>query len=382
MENRNRVVIAGAGITGLTIAFRLKQKGIPFLLLEALPAPGGKIGTLEKNGFHLDLGPATCARNQPLTELISDLGISSKVILPTRAFRKRYIDSKRKLHAIPPHPIHWLLTEILSFRSKLSIFKDLCVSPSLFQEDESVSNFVRRHFSEEVLQRLFDPIINGIYAGSPDRLSILSVMPWLKKLEGEHGSIIKGLWKNRKNLNLKREIISFRGGFKTLIEAMATEIGESLLFNARVNEIKADGESLKLSFSESGELKEMAIQQLILTLPAPDAGQVLCKIDSEIAETLNTITYNPIWQIYCSLESQGFTGFDGFGFLIPSAEKMTLLGGAHNSGLFPGRAPQGRELFTLFCKSNTEDEATIVRNVSSDFVSLFNLAVPPDTPEI
>ena len=73
MENRNRIVIAGAGITGLTIAFRLKQKGIPFLLLEALPAPGGKIGTLEKNGFHLDLGPATCARNQPLTELRSAL---------------------------------------------------------------------------------------------------------------------------------------------------------------------------------------------------------------------------------------------------------------------------------------------------------------------
>src|SRR5258706_3726291 len=166
MESGSRVVIVGAGISGLTIAFRLKKKGIPFLILEESAVAGGKTGTLHKDGFELDLGPVSCARHPSLDRLINDSGLATCVLIPSKAVGHRFIFSKGKLHSLVPHPVKLLTSNILSLRGRLNIFKDLGLRPSPAYaeaasagrptyapiasgappEDESVSDFVQRHF--------------------------------------------------------------------------------------------------------------------------------------------------------------------------------------------------------------------------------------------
>jgi oxygen-dependent protoporphyrinogen oxidase len=408
MESGSPVVIVGAGISGLTIAFRLKKKGIPFLLLEESAVTGGKIGTLQKDGFELDLGPVSCARNPALDKLIHDSGLEGSVLLPSKTVSNRFIYSSGRLHPVVPHPVKLLTNNILSLRGRLNIFKDLRVKQSAayvpisigasagrpayaeaassfaeaapadkpagrpVPEDESVTDFVQRHFGKEVLQKLFDPVLSGIYAGDPDRLSVLSVLPLLKKLERENGSVIRGLWRNRKNLNLKRGIISFQGGFQSLTETLVKEIGPSLHLNARVEAIKQSGEVIEVVVTENGEQKKIISRKLILTLPAPGAALLLANLDLPISETLKSIPYNPVSQVYCVVENKDFNPFDGFGFLVPSTEKMVLMGAVHNSGLFAKKAPAGYSLFTLFFKGRSNDEATF-RQLLKEFTSILKI---------
>ena len=383
MESGSHVVIVGAGISGLTIAYRLKKKGIPFLLLEEFAVAGGKIGTLQKDGFELDLGPVSCARNPALDKLIHDSGLDGSVLLPSKTVSKRFIYSGSRLHPVVPHPLKLLTNNILSLRGRLNIFKDLRVKQSAayaeaapvgrpVPKDESVTDFVQRHFGKEVLQKLFDPVLSGIYAGDPDRLSVLSVLPLLKKLEGENGSVIRGLWRNRKNLNLKRGIISFQGGFQSLTETLVKEIRPSLHLNTRVEEIKQSGEVIDVVVTENGERKKIISRKLILTLPAPGAAVLLADLDLPISETLNSIPYNPVNQVYCAVENKDFNPFEGFGFLVPSAEKMILMGAVHNSGLFAKKAPAGYSLFTLFFKSRSNDEATL-RQLMQEFMTILKI---------
>src|SRR3981189_2830114 len=130
MESGSHVVIVGAGISGLTIAFLLKKKGIPFLLLEESAVAGGKIGTLQKDGFELDLGPVSCARNPALDKLINDSGLEGSVLLPSKTASNRFIYSSGRLHPVVPHPVKLLTNNILSLRGRLNIFKDLRVKQS------------------------------------------------------------------------------------------------------------------------------------------------------------------------------------------------------------------------------------------------------------
>jgi oxygen-dependent protoporphyrinogen oxidase len=376
MESGNRVVIVGAGISGLTIGFRLKKKGIPILLLEESAVAGGKISTLHQDGFELDLGPVTCSMNPALDKLINDSGLNESVILPSKTVSKRFIFSNGRLHSIVPHPVSLLTNKILSLRGRLDIFKDLRPGPSPVPGDESVTDFVQRHFGKEILQKLFDPVLSGIYAGDPDRLSIRSVMPLLKRLESENGSVIRGLWSNRKDLNLKREIISFAGGFQSLTETLVKEIGTSLHVSTRAEEITRSGEIIEVIATENGERKKIICRHLILTLPAPGAARLLANFDDRISEMLNSIPYTPMNQVHCVIENKDFKGFDGFGFLVPSAEKMVLMGVVHNSGLFARKAPAGYSLFTLFFKGQANDEPTR-RQLMREFTSILKIRSSP-----
>jgi oxygen-dependent protoporphyrinogen oxidase len=279
---------------------------------------------------------------------------------------------------VVPHPVKLLTSNILSLRGRLNIFKDLGLRPSATTaaEDESVSDFVLRHFGKEALQKLFDPVLGGIYAGDPDRLSARFVMPSLKKLESYNGSVIKGLWRNRKGLRLNREIISFSGGFQSLTETLVKEIGTSLHLNTRAEEIKQSGEIIEVVATENGERKKIICEKLILTLPAPGAALLFANVDLRISEILKSIPYNPMTQMYCVIENKDFNGFDGFGFLVPSSENKALMGAVHNSGLFVEKAPVGYSLFTLFFKSQANDEATL-RQVVQEFMSILKIRSVP-----
>lgn len=337
--------VVGGGISGLSIAYRLKQSGKDVTVFESAPDIGGKIGTINRNGFELDLGPITCSETPSLQKLISDLGIADKVTSASSASSIRYIYSKDRIHRVGPHPLKILGSSLLSFGGKLGLLKDL-FSKNETNEDESVSEFVKRHFGVEALNKLFNPVLNGIYAGDCERLSIKSTMTLVKRMAVEHKSVIKGLKKEKDKLKPRR-IISLDGGMKTLTDALSSALGNSIQTNSVVTGTAKTTNGIRLAWQTNGKSHEKEFAQVIFTTPSSVTASVIENMDKELADILQSIRYSNVTQVYCEVEL-GTSEFDGFGFLVPHEEQLSLLGAICISNIFPQKAQEGKFLFALF----------------------------------
>ena len=188
------VAVVGAGIAGLTAAYRLKRKGYRVVVYEASERAGGVIRTERREGYLAELGPNSMAAGGPaVTELITQLGLDSSRDEAQREAKKRYIVRKGKLVALPTSPSQLLTTRLLSNGAKLAIFGEPMVEPGDSPMEESVATFVRRRFNQEVLDYVVNPFVGGIFAGDPEQLSARHALPRLHDLEHTHGSVMKAV---------------------------------------------------------------------------------------------------------------------------------------------------------------------------------------------
>ena len=290
-----KIAVVGAGISGLSLAYRLKKEGNDVTVFESTARVGGKIKTVYCEGLELDLGPVSISETPELSRLVNELGL--EIIEATDATSIRYIYSKGKLHKASP------MSSLLSLGGKLSMLKALFTKKK--DEDESVASYATRRFGRQAYRRLFNPLMNGIYAGNSELLGAKTV--------------IKG--------RAPRKIISLKGGIASLTNALASKL------DVRMN----------TSFVNFNEFDEVH-----LTTPAFVTAELIRKYDSKLADQLAAIRYSSLSQIYIETVP-GRIKFDGFGFLVPSEEKMSLLGAVCISNIFPTKVSEGRRVFVLFC---------------------------------
>lgn len=344
MEVKKRVLVVGAGISGLSLAYWLRDKA-DVTLVEASDRTGGVIDTFTKDGFELDLGPVSCALTPDLEVLLTELGLTDKILTPEVASSKRYLYYKNTIHPVQQSLPRLLFHPMLSWRGRFKILGDLFQKIPATQYDESVYDFASRHFGQEATEKFFDPVLGGIYAGDIKRLSIKQTLPLLQKLEAEHGSVIKGLKAKQKEFSAnKRRIIGLQGGFKTLIQALTSTCNDVRL-NHTVQKIIPATDGARVTLSINGEIKTETFSQVYLTTPAYATAKMID--DTAVQQTLSSIPYCSVAQVHCTVTSSE-ANFDGFGFLIPSSEKLSLLGAVNNASLFPRKAVNGKILFTLF----------------------------------
>ncbi|HEY5822720.1 MAG TPA: protoporphyrinogen oxidase, partial [Cyclobacteriaceae bacterium] len=194
-----------------------------------------------------------------------------------------------------------------------------------------------------------NPILNGIYAGDSEALSISSTLPLVKRLAKEHGSVIKGLRKEKDKLKMGRMIISMKGGFSKLIESLQENLDGQLHLSAEVTAIKINDGKSTITVKEVNDEKHLTFDKVFLTVPAFASAALLKNVNTEIADQLGKIKYTNVSQIYCEVELSNEKTFDGFGFLVPAEERLSLLGAICISNIFPHKAPEGKKLFALFC---------------------------------
>ena len=202
-----RVAIVGGGMAGLSTAYHLLRDAagsrdqLEIRLYEASEELGGVIRTEREAGYLLDLGPDSIFTPKPEgLQLARELGLDSELI-EAHTERPVRILWNGRLH---PSPAGWSLvaptdwrtfvgSSLFSVRGKARVALELLVPPRGDDADESIGAFVRRRFGNEVVERMADPLLAGIHAGDPERLSIRHTFPQLPALEREHGSIIRGL---------------------------------------------------------------------------------------------------------------------------------------------------------------------------------------------
>ena len=180
------VAIIGGGITGLSAAYTLEKLGTPWVLVDAAPALGGVIRTETRDGFLLEGGPDSILAQKPEgIALCRELGLGDRLVPTNPDDRSVYILRGGKLHplpegmmlAIPTKIAPFLRSQLFSWPGKLRMGLDLVIPGGNGRADESIASFLRRRFGQESVERLGEPLLAGIHAGDPERLSILATFP-------------------------------------------------------------------------------------------------------------------------------------------------------------------------------------------------------------
>jgi oxygen-dependent protoporphyrinogen oxidase len=335
-----KIGIIGGGISGLTTAFLLKKKGFAVTLFEATDKVGGNIQTIERDGYTIEQGPNSLLKSPRLVDLVKLLKLEDKTIAADEAARKRYILSDGRLEAMGPKSF---VNGYFSLKTIFSLLGEPFVR-SKSPEGESVAEFVSRRISAEFLDKAIDPFVSGVYAGDPKDLSMRSAFPRLFEMERDFGSLIVGTFRRKTEKPDKNfpRTFSFHGGLKTLIDALAAEIGDGIRISSPIGEIE---ETENGKFRAGGE----ELDAVVISTPAFAAAELIKSRDENLARLLSDVNYPQVAVVVLGFKSEKIKKeLDGFGFLIPSGERRPILGTLFHSAVFPERAPEDFQLLMTF----------------------------------
>lgn len=380
MGHKEKTVVIGAGITGLTCAYYLQQWSLPVLVLEASNHPGGLITTIRRKGFLFESGPQCPRFSDLLWKLISELNLESEFV-PGNPRAKRYIVKDGRLCKAPLSPSSLIGTRLLGVKSKFRILSEPLRSSRPPDNEETVANFVIRKFGEEILDYLVDPIISTVFFGDARKMGMESAFPALVRWERETGSLARGALAARKSSRVIRSpglpeqrpgaagarlnvadalpsLGTFRQGMGTLTGALAERLGGNIGFGARTESLSLAGGNGQLESIWKVRLaggKEILAENLVLSVPAFEAARLLTEAAAPLSSLLAAIPYAPM-----AIVSVGFDRsavhhpLDGFGFMVPRREGMKSFCTIWNSSLFEGRAPEGKVLMTTYVEASPD----------------------------
>ncbi|HEV7671471.1 MAG TPA: protoporphyrinogen oxidase [Thermoanaerobaculia bacterium] len=362
------VLIVGAGISGLTAAFRLRRAGLSVLVIEASERVGGAIETYEEAGFRFELGPNTVLESHPeVSELLRDAGLADggdgEKIVASPAAKRRYLWKGDRLEPLPGGPPGLLRTRLFSFGAKLRLLREPWIrlrsaSEIAAQPDETVAAFVRRRLGSELLDFAVGPFVSGVYAGDPERLAVRWAVPKIFALEQSHGSLIRGAIAGRKGRGPGGAMFSFRDGLETLPRRLAREIGDvrtGWVATAVRPQTSAHGRIE--GFRVETAAGPLSARRVVLAVPADVAARLLDEATGGKAQALGEIPYAPVAVVSLGVaRSQVAHPLDGFGFLAPRRESLRLLGCLFPSTIFPNRAPKGHVALSAFLGGRTDPE--------------------------
>lgn len=360
-------IILGAGISGLVVAYRLKQLGHSVLVFEHTDRVGGAIQSRDADGFLIEQGPNSLRGAHELLDLVEELNLMDELVTGDPK-APAYVYSGGKLHAVPMGPGALIKSNLISGPAKWRLFAEPFIKGRRENGEESIASFIRRRLGNQVLEKLVAPFLSGVYAGDPERLSVQACFPKLAEFEAEAGSIVRGGLKSlraarQQNEQPKRSLrpyrlCSFRNGLNTLPQHLAQDLGSALMLEADVLSISKSPEGFDLMVEHQSQSKQFACSTLIVATPADAAARLLAAISPSLSSLLSEIPYASLASVPLAyrVEQLGRQA-DGFGFLTPRSEGLRTLGSIWNSSLFTGRAPEGWVLTTNFIGGATDPEA-------------------------
>lgn len=347
-----RVAVIGAGITGLSAAVELRGRGAKVTVLEAADRVGGVITTVRRDGFLVEAGPTSLTATAPLEALIDRLGLGAERLATRPAAKRRYIVRGGQLVALPDGPGSLASTHAISCGAKFALLREPFVRARRDPDDESLADLVRRRLNDEILDYLVNPLIAGIYAGDPERLSVKYAMPMLHDGERKHGSLMVGAMKEAKakaGIVRQKGITSFRRGLATLPTAMAAALGEGVHTSTRVVGVERLGTTWRIR-TDGAMRGDLEVDAVLCAVPAYALDGL--GLPGEVAGALGPIarlTHPPVATLALGFRREDVEHpLDGFGALTPAVERRTVLGALFSSSIFEGRAPDGHVLITNF----------------------------------
>ncbi len=335
------IVIIGAGISGLSAAYFLQKKQVPYVVLEANSNVGGVIQTTREEGNLLELGPNSLLCDEENLAFLTELGLEPELLTAAEVNKNRFIFKNGKYRKLPSSPPSLLFNSFFSWKAKWQIFNERKVT-SKSPEGETVEQFFCRRFGAEVTKWAVNPFISGIYAGDPQKLWVAETFPLLVELEKKYGSVLKGFMK-RKGTTARKATYSFKQGLSALPQALAGKL--NLRLQTQVKHIKPVINGWEVVLSN----EIISASSVILAVPATSAAHLLAPYFPDEARVLETVHYPPMTVVHTSFRREDVKHtLNGFGGLNPKAANRFAAGSIWSSSIFEGRSRKGEVLITSF----------------------------------
>ncbi len=341
-----RVAVIGGGAAGLSAALTLQEGGADLRLFEAGDRPGGKVGSLEQDGFLTENGPNAMASSAELAlELASRLGLGAEV-RKAGGSGARFVWKGGRLHKAPSPG---LLSTAGWTRALMEPLRARAEGP----EDRSLQAYLVDHLGEEAGRLGAEVMAKGVYAGDPARLSAREAFPSLGGIAWSHRSLFLGAISSRRAARGAAKpapkkmtgLWSFSRGLGALTETLAARLGDRVTLGARVEALapEAGGWTVGWAGPAAGSATFDAV---VLALPAFAAAELCIDFSPSLAVALEAFPYAPVAVVHLGVPNAALRQpADGFG-LIDAEGTLTLLGCLFPASLFPGRAPVGHALLT------------------------------------
>ena len=373
-----RIAIVGGGISGLSAAFYLekaRREGAPleYTLFESGQRLGGSMYSDHVEGCLVEAGPDSFLTEKPwASALCKELGIADQLIGSNDAQRKTYILVNGRLVVMPDGLMFMVPTRILptafsplfSWGTKIRMAQELLHPPRPMQDDETVAELVERHFGAEVVDRLADPLLSGVYGGDPAKLSARAVLPRFVEMEEKYGSLSRAMLAARKKMARHTAgrpaaplFSSLKDGMQQMVDAIVARLDPAAIqLRSHVRRLSPEDGGWKIAVELKGEERFDAV---ILATPANVAGALLEGVDRLLARNLEDTTYSSSVTVTLGYYMDQLKKLPpGFGFLVPRSEGKRMLACTFVHNKFPHRAPEGKGILRCFL-GGARDEAVL-----------------------
>jgi oxygen-dependent protoporphyrinogen oxidase len=369
-----RIAIVGGGISGLAAAFALEERrlageSLEYVIYEASSRFGGVLVTEQVDGCVVEAGPDSFLTEKPwAADLCRRVGLEDQLIGSNDSDRKTYIVLKGRLSPMPDGLMFMVPTKIMpaflsplfSPATKLRMVREWRYSPRQSNGDESVAALVERHYGADMVDRVADPMLAGVYGGEASQLSVRAVLPRFAEMEAKYGSLGRGMLAARKNADHPEAtpsiFTSLKNGMQQLADAVVMKLPvQALHTNSLVQAVQRQDRGWVVSAGYASD----QFNAVILATPTPVAAVLLEITSAELASELRAIPYSSSVTVALGFDQEVRAALPpGFGFLVPRGEGRRLLAATFVHNKFPYRAPEDRALLRCFL-GGSRDEAVL-----------------------
>ncbi|WP_409253358.1 protoporphyrinogen oxidase [Bacillus sp. SCS-153A] len=370
---KQKVVIIGGGITGLTSAYYLQKEAektgrpLDIKLIEASHRLGGKIQTVKRDGFVIERGPDSfLERKTSAARLAKEVGLNHDLV--NNSTGTAYVLVNDELHpmpggsvmGIPTQMAPFVTTGLFSMQGKARAAADFILPKSNVEGDQSLGGFFRRRLGHEVVENLIEPLLSGIYAGDIDQLSLMSTFPQFYQVEQKHRSLILGMKKTtpaqRKGSKKKAIFLTLSKGLQSLVDAIEEKLSsDSVLKGVRVERIEKEANSGYSLFLNNGEILDA--DSIIVTTPHPTIPPMFPQYD--FFDHLKTIPATSVATVAMAFPNEAIKkDIDGTGFVVSRNSDYTITACTWTHRKWPHSTPEGKVL--LRCYVGRAGDETIV----------------------
>ncbi len=395
-----RVAVIGGGISGLAAAYRLRElaaaRGLPIevTVLERAPRAGGCVETVQRDGFTMETGAETLLADKPaIVSLLQRLDLERE-LAPTRPeFKGSRVVRNGRLVPLPPgvmlfapsKPAALVTSGLFSLRGVARMAMEPFVPVRRSPEDESLASFVTRRLGREVLERLAQPLIGGIYSADPQRLSMQAALPRFVELEQQQGSLVRALTSSGQ-AHHPATLASVRGGLGTIVDRLVRELSGRLMLNQGVLALQRHCDSggtrsWVLSLADGSTL---AADAVICATPLHEGARLLRAVQPHLSDLLGSIVYNSIATINLAFGETAARRLPRcYGLVVPFVEGRRTTALTIVSQKYAGRAPEGSVLLRVFIGGALQahlldlDDPTLVRVARDEVRDLLGISASP-----
>lgn len=367
-----RIAIVGGGISGLAAAFALEERrrageSVQFVIYESSPRFGGVLVTEQVDGCLIEAGPDSFLTEKPwAADLCRRLGLEDQLIGSNDHERKTYILVKGKLVPLPDGLMFMvptrlapvLLSPLFSSGTKFRMMREWRFAPRVSKVDESAAALVERHYGAEMVDRLADPLLSGVYGGEASQLSARAVLPRLVEIESKHGSLGRGMAESRKSTNHSPSggsiFTSLKGGMQQLADALVENLPPGkLLPNTPVEAVQRQDRGWVVSAGYASD----HFDGVIVATPTTAAVPLFEVNGGDLAVQLRAIPYSSSMTVALGFNQEVRDALPaGFGFLVPRSEGKRMLAVTFVHNKFPHRAPADRALIRCFLGGSRDEQ--------------------------